>query len=229
MLSLSIAGCCTDCFVAGDEVEHPPWFDGRVYLPLEVGNNWVYNINGADTNTFFVSVQDTVMWRSDTLFTIASALDGPFRSPEFTRFNGEYRISSDTLYWTTLAILDTIKSQNVSPYLHLRILNPLRVGDSLIFNYGTVYGHDPNWGTYRWKITRNDTSITTPFGVFDSCLALEYWFYYLMDDQEYLLAEEFYAPDTGLVHFVEHLYDMAPGDLGDSTVTYDLIQTQIFR
>ncbi|MFH0882838.1 MAG: hypothetical protein V2A56_07615 [bacterium] len=174
-----------------------------------------------------MNIADTLIWRSDTLYQFNTSLYGVDERPEFSRFSGLFRTSSDTLLWTTRAYLDYIINPLQSPYANYRLLNPLRVGDTLSFVFDTVYGHEPNWGNYNWVIMDANSTVVTGYGTFTKCLHLQYWLHYFMDGNDYLLAEEYYAPDTGLVHFIEHPYSYAPGDLGDIVVTYDLHDLQL--
>ena len=45
-----------------------------------------------------------------------------------------------------------------------------------------------------------------------------------MTNETHVLAEEFYSLDKGLVQLKEYSFDVSPGDLGDSVITYDLIE-----
>ncbi len=219
---LLITGCCADCFLSGDAVDRPPWYDAGRYFPLELENQWIYLINGDPNKLARVSVIDTIQWRGDTLFDMKTYAPDLKNPPEFTHISDLFKTSTDTLFRTTPAYLASYGGIEQSPYVIIRILNPLRVGDSLSVLPASVYGHDPNWGFYNWIIMDNDTAVHTTYGDFDSCLYLQFRLHWLIDQNDYLLAEEFYAPDTGLIRFIEYPYRLSPGDLGDSSISFDL-------
>jgi hypothetical protein len=225
IISLLLLGCCGDCFQISETKEPPPYYDGLRYFPLRTGNYWKYSTNGDRDKTVQIIVGDTLIWYDRTLYEINTFSDSVL--PEFSTFSELVWMESDSLLQTNQNQFLMLRLMETLPTTPIRILNPLRVGDSLTVQPQTVYTHSPNWGYYNWVVVTDDTTITTEYGDFDKCMQLRFWFHWIIDGNDYVLADEFYAPDTGLVQFKEYPFDLNPGDLGDSLIVYNIYSLRV--
>ena len=102
-------GCCGDCFLDAPTKEHPPYFDGSIYFPLESQNYWRYSVNGSSASWVQFSIGDMIMWGDVPLYQIRTLTDTYF--PEFSRFNEYVWFSNDTL-----------KRENSGKYVSVSVL-----------------------------------------------------------------------------------------------------------
>ena len=212
-------GCCGDCFQIGDESEPlPPYYDGTIYFPLHKDNVWRYRMNGDKYNLLQYMISDTLMWKNEVLYKFETISTSP--PPIHSLLEHLAFMSSDTLHYTFY--YDYLENPDLSKaaVLTIRILNPLRTGDSLSVPY---YLGPANFGSYYWIISAANLKVETESDTFDNCLYLQYTYRAFGEIETHLLAEEYYAKDIGPVRIISHPYTLEPGDLGDTLNVYDLV------
>ena len=217
LASFLFTGCCDECFLTAPEQSRPPVFDGTKYFPLHNDNLWQYIVNGDQRHQLQIVIADTQMWKDIVLYKMETRTTEIM--PRFTFFNNLFRMGADTLYeydydtFIEQGDLDKVSS------LPWRMLNPLRVGDSLTVRPQRDL---PSFGYFNWIIISTNSEVVTSLATYTNCLYLQLWYKGVTSMESFLVGEEYYAEGVGLVEFREHPFAAEPGDLGDITNVYRL-------
>lgn len=212
-------GCCNHCFLSGPSVEQPPpYYDGNIYYPIQLGNRWVFNEASRDTgNTLIRSCYDTLTrygvfytWMLERMIDTSGAT--------VSRADELFNMATDTLY---VSQFETVSGDSITVLDREteRLLNPLRPNDTLAW---VPRDRRPNFGDYYWHIGSVDTNITNADTTWEGCLETYLTFNSIMWDTTYLLRRTYFSPDIGPVLIVDYPYTDEPGDLGDTLTRWEL-------